>query len=63
VSENKSLRLVCPYCGGRIDVEIAREGAIYPQNMVLGEFYCVDCGAEWAPTGDPIGPSLVGSGT
>jgi hypothetical protein len=54
--EFKSLKLVCPHCGGKLGIEMETEGSGYMTYDAPSGFACstVECGAEWDTDGEPV---------
>jgi len=47
--------LVCPYCGGRLVVNLGWRGHRHLSEQVPDGHSCDDCGADWAEDGAPTG--------
>lgn len=59
MSENehasKSLKLVCPHCGGKLGIEMEHQGSGYMTYDAPSGFTCttIACAAEWDTDGEP----------
>lgn len=52
---NKSMKLRCPHCAGRLSVMMESRGQAYMTYDAPSGFECDDCYREWDIYGDPIG--------